>query len=181
MPNLQQLLSEARSRFAIDEVVRFVAITEGQIPLLIDLMLDPKAEVNKKAAWAFSHLSDADPAYYKQYTERIVSALSKCNTSVERNLLRYLAIIDIAEEQQGFLTEHCYKRLLNPLTPSANRVHALQILCNMAILYPELQEELCITIESLMSTENSGSIQAHGKMVINQLKGKEKRKLTTMP
>lgn len=75
---------------------------------------------------------------------------------------------EIPEEQQGVLIDLCFKYMVSELYPVAVKVHAMQIIYNHVLLYPELKEELVTVIEDQMAN-NSVGFKSRGQRILRQL------------
>jgi len=74
----------------------------------------------------------------------------------------------IPEDDQGLLIDLCFSYLVSELYPLAVKVHALQIIYNHVLIYPELQEELRTVIEDQLDN-NSVGFSARGRRILAQL------------
>ena len=85
-----------------------------------------------------------------------------------RSLLRLLCRHEIPEADQGLLIDLCFGYLVSELYPLAVKVHAMQIIYNHVLLYPELKQELITVIED-QTENNSVGFKARGKRIISLL------------
>ena len=85
-----------------------------------------------------------------------------------RSLLRLLSRHDIPEDEQGLLIDLCFSYLVSELYPVAVKAHAMQIIYNHVLLYPELKDEFITVIED-QAKNNSVGFKARGNILIKQM------------
>ena len=85
-----------------------------------------------------------------------------------RSLLRLLARYDIPEEDQGLLIDECFSYLVSELYPVAVKAHAMQIIYNHVLLYPELKHELTTVLRD-QAENNSVGFKSRGNRLIKQM------------
>ncbi len=85
-----------------------------------------------------------------------------------RSLLRLMCRYEIPEEEQGLLIDLCFGYMVSELYPVAVKVHAMQIIYQHTLLYPELKEELQTVIEDQMEN-NSVGFSSRGRRILSQL------------
>lgn len=76
--------------------------------------------------------------------------------AVKRNTIRFLQDIQIPEKYQGTLMEICFKYLESPTEALAVKVFSMQVLDNLAKLYPEIKPELKLLIEEQLPNQTAG-------------------------
>ena len=109
------------------------------------------------------------PGLVEQFIAVIIQELPELkSTGALRSLLRMLSRYTIPEEEQGLLIDLCFGYMVSELYPVAVKVHAMQIIYNHALIYPELKEELRTIIED-QTENNSVGFMARGQRIIKQL------------
>ena len=88
--------------------------------------------------------------------------------AVPRNNLALMSAWDIPEEYWDDLYALCFEILENPQKAIAIRVHAMQILANIASKLPDLIPELKLVIEAHIPNASRG-FQSRGKKLLKQL------------
>ena len=97
------------------------------------------------------------------------------NESVERSFLRILSLTEmggINEKRQGFLADFCFTKLNSAQSSIAIKAYCMEILYNLSVIYPQLGNELAVSIRSIME-EGSAGIVARGNSIL--------RKITSIP
>ena len=85
-----------------------------------------------------------------------------------RSLLRLLSRHDIPEEEQGLLIDLCFSYLVSELYPLAVKAHAMMIIYNHVLIYPELKDEF-ITVMEDQAENNSVGFKTRARNLIKQM------------
>ena len=88
----------------------------------------------------------------------------------KRHFLRMLTSHEISEEHSGFMVEYCLKAFQSAKEPVAVKVHAMQILFNIAQKEPDLKEEIALVIEHEMEYHATAGILSRGKKLLSKLR-----------
>ena len=136
---------------------------------LMELFLGDEHRVTQRAAWVLSHCIDAHPWLIKKHLRSIIENLQKpIHEAVKRNTVRILQFIDIPEDLMGLTADICFRYLNSGKEPVAVKVFAMTVLLNIVQIYPELSEELEISIEEQMPF-GSGGFKSRGRKVLKAL------------
>jgi hypothetical protein len=112
---------------------------------------------------------EQQPGLATPYLHKLVKALPTLDSKGSlRSLLRMLCRYDIPEEAQGLLIDLCFGYLCSELYPVAVKAHAMQIIYNHVLLYPELKDELVAVLEDQMEN-NSVGFMSRGRRLIKQM------------
>ena len=112
---------------------------------------------------------EQQPGLATTYLSKIIQALPALESKGSlRSLLRMLCRYDIPEEKQGLLIDLCFSYLVSELYPLAVKVHAMQIVYNHVLIYPELKDELVTVLEDQMENNTVGFL-ARGRRLIKQM------------
>jgi len=136
---------------------------------LIDLFLHDDIKVTQRAAWLLSHCVDQHPWLIEKHIEAIILNLEKdVNDAVKRNTLRVLQFMEIPEESMGILAEHCFNYLNSGKEPIAIKAYSMTILFNIVKVFPELKEELQMSIEDQLPFGSAG-VKNRGNKILKAL------------
>ena len=136
---------------------------------LIRLFLDKDQDVSKRAAWLVGHCTDNYPWLIDKHIKPLLQKLQKnANDPVKRNSLRSLISRDIPDELLGIAADICFKYLNSAKEPIAIKAHAMSILYNITRKYPELKDELKLSIEELLPFGSAG-IKSRGNKILKAL------------
>jgi len=83
-----------------------------------------------------------------------------------------LQFADIPESLAGLTTDICFRLLQNHKEPIAVKAYAMTIIYNLSQQYPEISDELVLTIEDLLPFGSPG-IKSRGMKIIKAIKGKK--------
>lgn len=136
------------------------------LAMLIFTGIDP---IPLRASWVATKVTDKYPELFKPYLNKIVSHLEKFDhPGIRRNLLRYVAEIEIPDSLEGKLYDICHNYLISRTEPPGVKVHCMQILFNIAQKEPDLKNELRLILEELVNHE-SAAIKSRSKHLISRL------------
>jgi hypothetical protein len=95
--------------------------------------------------------------------------LTTKNSGKKRHLLKLISLNDIQEENVALLLNHCIDVFTSATEPVAVRVHAMQILFNIAQKEPDFSGELTELIEHEMEYHGSAGLTSRGKKLLKKL------------
>ena len=75
---------------------------------------------------------------------------------------------DIPEKDQGVLIDLCFSYLVSEQYPVAVKAHAMQIIYQHVLLYPELKDELIAVLQD-QELNNSVGFKSRGQRLIKQM------------
>lgn len=168
----------------------WIATSAIENPALFNKLLEYSYSNNRKlafrASWTLSKACDKFPEMIYPYLNEIIEGLDRFdNESVQRSFLRIIALTDtgkISQRLHGVLADHCFRFLNSGLSAIAIKAYSMEILYNLALIYPELANELSATINMLQG-EGSAGVIARGHIIMKKLAGitsdpKSSRKLS---
>jgi hypothetical protein len=165
----RSLLADIPSGTEKDLYIREVGDSEEKFRILLDLALYEKDPVAWRAAWILDGSDEQNPGLASNSTGKIIRRLPETkSTGSVRSLLRLLCRYPIDEEDQGTLIDLCFGYMASELYPVAVKVHAMQIIYNHVLIYPELKYELVTVIEDQVNN-NSVGFMSRGRRIIKQL------------
>lgn len=136
---------------------------------LMEFFLGDEYRVTQRAAWVVSHCIDAHPWLIKKHLRSIIENLQKSvHVAVKRNTVRILQFVEIPEGLMGIAAEICFRYLNSGREPVAVKEFSMTVLFNIVQVYPELSEELEISIEEQMPF-GSGGFKSRGRKVLKAL------------
>jgi 8-oxo-dGTP diphosphatase len=130
-----------------------------------------------RASWTLSKVFDKYPDLITCDLPRIIDSLEKLdNESVQRSFLRIISLSDIntiSVRQHGILAHFCFGILRSGFSSIAVKAYSMEIIYKLAIIYPELGNELSATVKMLQG-EGSAGIIARGHKILKKLSGSAK-------
>jgi len=130
-----------------------------------------------RASWTLSKVFDKYPDLVIADLPRMIATLDTLsNESVQRSFLRIISLSDlniISTRQHGILAEHCFKMLRSGFSAIAVKAYSMEIIYKLALVYPELANELSATIK-MLEGEGSAGVLARGHIILKKLAGSSK-------
>ena len=152
-----------------DLYIREVAGSRAHFESLLELALFDPDPVAWRASWVLDGSDEQHPGLATPCLSKIIQSLPALESKGSlRSLLRMLCRHDIPEEDQGLLIDLCFSYLVSELYPLAVKVHAMQIIYQHVLLYPELKDELVAVLEDQMENNTVG-FASRGKRLIKQM------------
>lgn len=166
MMDFRSLLLDFPSGAAKDLYIQKVIGTKGQFGALLDLSLYDPDPVAWRAAWILDGADELRPGLASAYLDKIVRALPELESKGSlRSLLRMLCRYDIPEKSQGLLIDLCFGYLTSELIPVAVKAHAMLIVYNHVLLYPELKEELVTVLQDQIDNNSVGFLSRARRLI----------------
>jgi hypothetical protein len=167
--DLRSLLADFPSGLGKDLLIGEVIQSESNSGQLLNLALHENDPLAWRAGWILDGSDEKMPGFARKHIPGIIRALPELESmGTLRSLLRLLTRHPIPEEEQGLLIDLCFSYLVSELYPVAVKAHAMQIIYNHVLIYPELKNEL-ITILEDQADNNSAGFRARGNILIKQL------------
>lgn len=124
------------------------------------------------ASWILTKVCDKYPDLIDPFLTEIVEKMGKIdNESVQRSLLRILSLSDInkiSTKHHGLLADHCFAQLKSGFSAIAIKAYSMEILYKLALVYPELANELYATI-NLIQPDAPAGILARSRIILKRL------------
>ena len=154
----------------------WVATSAIDNPAIFKKMLEYSYSDDKKlafhASWILTKVCDKYPDIIYPYLPGIVETLGRIdNESAQRSFLRIISMSEINKvsvRHHGLLADHCFAALKSGFSAIAIKAYSMEILYKLAVIYPELANELSATI-NLLQGEGSTGIISRGRMVMEKL------------
>ena len=160
-------LEAEHSKAQTVKIVNYIGSDQTRFEVLMAIFLNEKNRcIVQRAAWPLSYIGEKTPNLVLPYTEKLFHLLDKnVHDGVKRNILRTYRNIPIPEEHQGLVVDECFKIIVIPNYPSAQKAFALDILSKICKDIPELAEELCLIIKEQWQNEKPGFKSIGGKIL----------------
>jgi len=155
-----------------DLFIAEVGRSREKFQTLLELTLYEKDPLAWRAAWILDGSDEQQPGMAGSSLSTIVQRLPRLESKgALRSLLRMLCRYEIPEDDQGLLVDLCFSYMLSELYPVAVKVHAMQIIYNHTLIYPELKDELVTVIEDQVDNNTVG-FKSRGMRIIRQLENR---------
>jgi 8-oxo-dGTP diphosphatase len=125
-----------------------------------------------RASWTLTKVCDKYSELIYPFMVEIIEGLDKIdNESVQRSFLRIISLSNlekISQRHHGMLADHCFNALNSGFSAIAVKAYSMEIIYRLALIYPELANELSASINMLQS-EGSAGIIARGRIILKKL------------
>lgn len=139
---------------------------------ILGYSFSPDKKLAFHASWALTKACDNNPDIIYPYMDEIVESLDKVeHESVIRSILRSVALCDmtiLSIKNHGLLADNCFRILRSGFSAIALKVYSMDIIYKLALIYPDLANELSATIV-LLQGEGSAGIIARARMILKKL------------
>ncbi len=136
---------------------------------LLEIALYDKDPLAWRAAWLLDGSDEQYPGSAAIHISTVVQQLPQLESKGSlRSMLRLLCRYEIKEEDQGLLIDLCFGYMVSEIYPVAVKVHAMQVIYNHVLLYPELKGELVSVLEDQIAN-NSVGFKSRANRIIRQL------------
>jgi hypothetical protein len=136
---------------------------------LMTLFLSDDQLVAQRAAWVASHCTDVHPWLVMKHLKPMIENLhNPVHDAIKRNSLRMMRHVEIPEELMGAVADICFKFLNSAKEAIAVKVFAMDVLLNIVGKFPEMKEELKISIKDQLPFGSAG-FQNRGTKILKLL------------
>ncbi len=139
---------------------------------LVTLSSSHESRVGFMASWALSKVADMEIDILQPFLVSFIEALPDVpNDSVQRSFMRIITKSDvrkIPESHHARLIEYCMKIMQTEQQAIAPKAYGMEILANLAVLYPDMANEVAVAIQMAIA-EGSPGIKAQGRKAIAKL------------
>ncbi len=161
----KDLLSDFNKAHTVG-IAKKIGANQDDFDELMTLFLGDDYRLTQRAAWVVSHCADEHPWLIEKHIEPMILNLNKqASDAVKRNTLRVLRYVEIPEDFMGIAAEVCFGCLQSGKEPVAIKVHAMDVLFNITKKFPELREELRLSIEDQMPFGSAGFLSRGTKIL----------------
>jgi len=179
--SIQSSADDEELRSMIDRMISikeidWIATSAIENPAIFHKLLEYSFSLDKKlafhASWTLTKVCDKYPEIIYPHLSGIIEKLDKLdNESAQRSFLRIISLSDIkrvSDKIHGKLAESCFNELRSGFSSIAIKAYSMEILYKLALIYPELANELAASINMLQG-EGSAGIVARGTIILKKL------------
>jgi hypothetical protein len=130
-----------------DEMISFMQSHPEYFEEAIQLAVADKQPYSWRAAWLLWSCMEENDNRIKKYMKKIVKTLKSKDDSHQRELLKILLKMDLDEEYESILFDHCMDIWEGINKPPAVRINALKFIVKIAKKHPELAKEITYLTE----------------------------------
>jgi hypothetical protein len=169
--NLVEAILKEHSKRQKDKIVAYVGKNPKRFAELIQVFLAGPYRVTQRAAYPLSYCVEKHPELVKPHMKVLLKNILKPgqHTAVKRNTLRLLQFIDIPKSLQGVAADIGFKLLSDNKEPIAVKVFSISVLKDIALVQPELKNELIPLIEQQLPYAKP-AFTSRARKVLKELK-----------
>ncbi|HOU03168.1 MAG TPA: (deoxy)nucleoside triphosphate pyrophosphohydrolase [Bacteroidales bacterium] len=169
-------LQEMITRMSMTKQVNWIAISAKDNPAVLKKLIEYSYSADRRLAahssWSLTKVFDLNKDLITPFLPAIIGSLQKVkNESVERSFLKIVSlseIRDLSEKYHGILAEHCFNRLRSGFSAIAIKAYSMDIIYKLALIYPELVNELAASM-SMLKDDKSAGIIARSRIILKKL------------
>jgi hypothetical protein len=151
-------------------MVRYIADYPEYLDLIVSKAMDDSQPENWRAAWMVDKIHEKHPDLVIPYLPVLTDfLLTTQNAGKKRHLLKLISLHDIPDERMAILLDFCYQIFTDASEPVAVRVHAMQVLFNIAMKEPDFAGELIELIEHEIEFHGSAGMSSRGQKLLKKL------------
>ncbi len=150
----EQILQE-HSKAQTLAIAEWIGKDEERFRALLHLFLHDEYRVVQRAAWVLSYIAERHREMVAPYLPLLVKRMTveDLPVAVKRNVLRMLQHMDIPESLHGEVMNMCFHFLEDVKETVAVRAFSMTVLARLAIIYPDIKQELKTVIEDALELE----------------------------
>ena len=169
--NLREEILREHSKRQADKIIRYIGDDQKKFDALVELFLKGEYRVTQRAGWPLSYIAIAHPHLVKKHLKKLLLNAQKpdLHNAVIRNTVRLLQFVEIPKSLHGLAIETCFRFFNDRKQPVAIHCFSMTVLGNLVRIYPELKNELKLSIEAQLPYATAG-FRARAKKVIKEIK-----------
>lgn len=145
-------------------MVRHISDHPEHLQAILKMTFNEEQPENWRAAWMLDKVHEKHPELVRPFFPELIEfSLQTRNDSKRRHLLKLISLYPIPEQQMANLLNYCVEIFTNAAIPVAVRVHAMQILFNIALQEHDFAGELIDMIEHEIEYHGSAGIRSRGR------------------
>jgi len=169
---MTKVLGRISSTAEISMVARSAVNDSVLLSHLVALSSSNEKRVGFMASWALSKVSDININLLSPYLPSLVDTLPYvANESVQRSFMRIIMKSDMGSLPASHhvkLIDYCMNIMRSEQQAVAPKAYGMEILSNMAAIYPDIANEVAVAVQLAIS-EGSPGIKAMGRKAIMKL------------
>ncbi|HVN58633.1 MAG TPA: (deoxy)nucleoside triphosphate pyrophosphohydrolase [Bacteroidales bacterium] len=170
--DLREMINNMMSTHEADWLSDTAVANPAVYRKLLEYSLSDNDKLAFRASWTLSKVYDKNPGTVIPHLRMIADSLGSIrNESVERSFLRILSLSDMGSltgKQHGFLADYCFAELGSATSAVAVKAYSMEILYRLTLKYPQLANELAVSIRNVME-EGSAGIVARGNSILKKI------------
>jgi hypothetical protein len=156
--NLRREILNEHSKVQTLKIAGWVGNDKKRFNELMKLFLHDEYRVVQRSAYPISIISERHPELAEANIHLMIIRLYDKDThvAVRRNVIRILQFITIPKKLHAKVLNFCMQYLSDPNETVAVRCFSMTVLAKLAAEYPEIKNELILTIEKYFKNPTAG-------------------------
>lgn len=172
--DLRDLIRRTKSLKEAEWVSGSAVENPGIFLKLIEYSYSEDEKLAFRSSWIISKIFDRKPELVYPHLENLIESLDRIdNESTQRSFLRILSLSDLSEikkSHHGILADHCMNAINSGFSAVAIKAYSMEIVYKLALIYPELANELSVSI-LMLQKESAAGIKVRGRIILKKLAG----------
>ena len=165
-----ELLELLQAGENIPLITQHIAAHPELVLYLMSIALTDGPDTTWRAVWIADRIHEHHPELIVPYLPSMIDfVLKTSDPGKKRHLLKLISLHDVPAEKMALLFNFCFETFTHATEPVAIRVHAMQILFNIAQKEPDFTGELINLIENEIELHGSAGIASRGKKLLKKL------------
>lgn len=145
--------------------------TDDSIKALYNLIFDTDKYISGNAAWILTHLDTSHNKWlYSKQDELIQESMQTSDIGKRRLILTLLLKQPFNKEHiRGDFLEYCFNRITSDKESISIKALCMKLAYKQCIHFPELLEELRLTLEMMESNPLSSGLQVVRRKILGQI------------
>ena len=172
--NIKEQILKEHTKANTMKIVKYIGGDKIKFKILMELFLKGEYRTTQRAAWIVSFCAIAHPTLIKPYIKKLIEKLKEPNIhdAVKRNTVKIFSEIELPEKLYGEIYQLCFGYLRSGDEHIAVKAHSMAVLEKICHHFPELKNELIITLEDMIPFGSAGII-ARAKIILKKLRKNE--------
>ncbi|MFM2360154.1 MAG: hypothetical protein RLY16_2147 [Bacteroidota bacterium] len=152
--NIKDALFQEQSKAQRNNIVNWVGKSSKRFAILFACFVDDNHRLAQYASWPLSVCVEQHPHLIEPHFTDLLNRLEdpSQHAAIRRNGIRLLQFITIPEAYQGRVMDICFRFLEHPKSAIAVKAFSIEVLWNLAQIYPEIISEVSQIINMQLDT-----------------------------
>jgi len=137
-----ELKSRLEGRIDRPKLIEYLKNDPSQKVELFTIAVNEGEPLGWRAAWMIRHVAEPKDPLLQKFLPEVINGIGSYDESKQREWLKIVVKMEVPEELQGELYDHCVNIWLDIGKHAALRISAFQWMVKLVEMYPELASEV---------------------------------------
>jgi hypothetical protein len=173
--DLKKTILSQRNKAMTTRIVKYVGDDQQKFDELLKIFLEGDYRSTRRSGWSLGDIVRANPRLARKGIPKLLKTLTKEGVQpvISRNILRIFERSDIPEKYCGPVLDACYKFIRSETVPVAIRAFSITTAANICIKFPELKEELKLTLNELTQFPQTPAIKVRVRDAMKSMEARD--------